>query len=322
MPDVVTHATFARDLIDLIENPQLKYNLIKNKYILYLGAQGPDVFYFHQLLSIKRNKAYRNFGNVMHDEKAGHFLIESIKYLKAHYHVSLHSYLCGFISHHTLDRNVHPYVYHVTGKDNIKYRGNHVRLERAIDSWFIMNHWDEPFPHHFKIHKKILNYQLDTNIFSSYYNHILKEVYQKKNGGKAFLNASKNFRRYAKVIYDPFGLKKKLARFIDKYLNKKSKFVLETLCYYKNINSNIDYLNLRKKQWHHPVLNHIKKTDSFLDLYNKGLNEATKEIEAMNKYLKNEINLETLKTYIKDLSYSTGLLCSENNKMKYFNVIF
>ncbi len=322
MPDIVTHATFAKDLSERLNNEKLKEMLNKNQYIYYLGAQGPDAFYFYKLFSLKKDPEFNNFGNVMHDVKVGPFLIESICYLKENYSDELYSYICGFICHHALDRNVHPYVYYVTGKDNMQYRGNHVRLERAIDSWFIINKWDTKKPHRFKIYQKIFGYQLDKNIFVSYYNNILNKVYQKENGGEVFLNSVKYFKKYSKLIYDHFGFKKKFFHIIDKTINKKSKIVLETLCYYDNIDKTIDYLNINKKEWLHPVVKEMTSTESFLELYEKGISEALDEIGIINMYLENIRTVEDLKTKIKDLSYSTGLPCIKQDKMINFNVIF
>lgn len=322
MPDFVTHATFALDLIDKLDNQKFKDVLLKHQYHYYLGSQGPDVFYVYELFSFKKNPLYDGVGNVMHDTKVKEFFIESIKYLKNNYSEILHSYLCGFMCHNVLDRSVHPYVYHVTGEGDIKYRGNHVRLERAIDSWFIINRWNVSPPHRFKIYKHILNFRLNKNIFVPYYNHVFNKVFDIKDGGKVFINSAMNYKRYSKILYDPFGIKKKFARWVDKHFNKTGKLVLETLFYYKNIDDTIDYMNLNKKEWHHPVLNEMKSNESFLDLYNHGLNEAKKEIGTINLYLDNSIDETELKTKIRDLSYATGLNCTDNNDMRYFNVIF
>jgi len=322
MPDVVTHATFAIELSQSLDNSLLKETLERYQSIYFLGSQGPDVFYYYQLFSIKKDTKYLNFADIMHQNQVGNFLIESIKYLKSHYHESLHGYLCGFICHHALDRHAHPYVYYVTGNEEIEYRGNHMRLERAIDSLFIIHHWNETKPHLFNIHKKILNYHLDKTIFLPYYDEILSKVYHKENGGKAFLNATSNSKRIAKVIYDRYGIKKGLAKWLDKYFNKKSRIVLETLFYYHNIDTKIDYLNLNKKQWHHPVLKEVKSNESFIDLYKRGINEAKKEMDAISYYLENKIDEVELKTIIGNKSYETGLDCCCDNEMKYFNSIF
>ncbi len=321
MADIVTHATFAQDIIGSLSDEELKIMLNKHKYIYYLGSQGPDPFYFHQLLSLKKDRSYHKFGNYMHDNCTASFLTESFKYLKEHYDEALHCYLIGFISHHALDRNVHPYVYSVTGKGDIKYRGNHLRLERAIDSWFIINSWRAK-PHLFKTHKKILAFKLNKNVFVPYFDEVLKKVYGKEHGGKSFINSSRNFRLYTKIIYDPCGIKKKMAKFIDKYFNKKSRFVFERMFYYKNIERDYDYLNMNHRKWPHPVLPDISSTDSFIDLYDKALKEAVSDINMFSKFMDNKITEKDLETEVKDLSYSTGLLCGEKGEIKYFNVIF
>ncbi len=319
MADIVTHATFALDVALVLKDESL---LNSNRMIYFLGSQGPDVFYFYNLLGFYQNTTYKKFGNYMHNNKASEFLSESVKYLKDNYNDSLYSYLCGFICHHALDRNVHPYVYHVTGTGDIKYRGNHLHLERAIDSWFIINRWNKKRPHRFKIYKEIINFKIDKALYQKFYDTIVKKVYNKENGGKVFINSISNFRRYIRLIYDRYGLKKKIARTIDRCFNKKGKIVLEKVFYYQNFDKNIDYFNFKHKKWSHPVIKNKISEASFIDLYNNALNQAVREINQVNLFLEGKLSEADLRLVIKDLSYATGLLCSENNEMKYFNVIF
>src|SRR5690554_2790432 len=320
MADIVTHATFALEVVKNIKDIKLRKILNRYRDCYLLGSQGPDIFFFHRFLTYNKKFTYKRLGNQMHEEKTKAFLMESIKYLKNNYSEKLHSYLCGFLSHHALDRNVHPYIYHVSGASDIKYRGNHLRIERAIDSWFIINIWKEEKPHLFYIHKRILNFNINKKLFIPYYNYILHKVYNKDNGGKIFIKSTNNFRKYIKFIYDRWGIKKKLAIFLDKF--NRSKIVFETLFYYKNINKDIDYLNLNKKEWQHPVLKNKLSNESFLDLYDKVKIEVTEEIRQINLYLNNKIDYEVIDNVIKSTSYATGLLCDENNTMTNFNVIF
>lgn len=318
MADIITHTTFALDVVKTINNLKLVENIYKNKDLYFLGAQGPDVFFFHSLLPFNKRSSYKRFGNIMHETKTKAFLFESFNYLKSNYDEKLLSYLLGFLCHHALDRNVHPYIYHVSGFGKKKYRGNHLRIERAIDSYFITKYWDEEKPHRFKIHR-LFNFEIDKKVFIPFYNYILLKVYNKNNGGKAFIKSFNNYKRYVKFIYDPMGVKKKIAKFFDKFNN--SRLVFEAIFNYQSDFLGIDYLNLNKKTWSHPVLKDEVSCDSFIDLYNKALIEVSEEIKQINLFLNNQITEKKLSLVIKDLSYATGLPCDGENVMTNFNVI-
>lgn len=328
MPDVITHATFALDLAKKIDNNNLRRILVDNKYIYFLGSQGPDVFYFIRLFSRKgKLSEFNNLGNIMHNNKADDFILESIKYLKDNYSEILHSYITGLICHQALDSIAHPYIYYLTGiynvndSNSLQYRGNHLRLERAIDSIFLKTRWYVKKPHKFKIFKKILKYNIDKVIFKPYFDNVLYNVFNKKDGGTAFIKSASNFKRYAKIIYDPIGYKKKLAKLLDKFINKSGKIVLETLFYRNNIKENIDYLNLKRKKWQHPVNKEVFES-SFIDLFNDGLLNAKREVLVMMDYLDNKITFEDIKNKVSNLSYSTGIDWHEGNNMCFFKNIF
>ncbi|HEY8364650.1 MAG TPA: zinc dependent phospholipase C family protein [Haloplasmataceae bacterium] len=317
MPDIVTHTTFALDVLKNLKHDKLKLILNKHRKIYYLGAQGPDVFFFYKMLSLIKDKNYYKFGNYMHNNKVKHFILTSIGYLKENYYDELLSYVCGFICHHALDSYAHPYVYYVTGFE----RGNHLRLERAIDSWFIQNYWQRP-PHLFKISKELLSSKINKKIFIPFFDKVIFKVFSKSHGGKVFINSLKNYRRYVKFTYDPYGIKKKFASFIDKYFNRKGKFVFETIFYYNNYNEKIDYLNQKNNTWLNPVDEKLESNMSFLELYDRALIEAKEKIDLLYDYINKIVDIDSLDRVIQDKSYSTGLLCSENRKMRNFKVIF
>lgn len=322
MPDIVTHATFAKDVVERIENQTIKHMLNKNQPLYYLGSQGPDVFFFNS-----KTKGYTRFGSFMHNNHVDDFLYESIIYLKEHYDDQLYSYLIGFLCHQALDSKAHPYVYHVTGlyqaadQDTHHFRGNHMRLERAIDSIFIQKYWNEQDPHCFRIDQKILNYKIDKDIFGPYYQYVFKKVFNRENGDQVFFSSAKNFKRYSKFLCDPKGRKKKLAKRLDQAFNRKSKLVIETLFHHQNVNESMDYLNTNNKEWRHPV-NQVVSNKSFMELYNDGIIEVISIIKKVNQYLNNQIAKEELRLNIPKDSYSTGLDWRTSNSMTHFGSIF
>ncbi|ERJ12426.1 zinc dependent phospholipase C family protein [Haloplasma contractile] len=328
MPDIVTHATFAKDVCEKLEDKKLS-ELIKNhEDLFYLGAQGPDVFFYNDFQPTRKQKRGPKVGSMMHVNKVRDFFIEAFNYIKFNYDERLYVYMLGFVCHHALDRNAHPYIFHVTGEydktdhKTREFRGNHLRLERAIDSIFIKERWNENKPSRFKVYHEILKYKSMPDVFIPFFNKTLEKVYDVKDFGEVFIDATKDFKSYFKVIYDRHGIKKMLASIVDLIFNRKGALVFRTMFYYKNVRNKVDYLNLENRKWSHPVYPEETHNTSFLDMYSKGTEEATSQFNIINQYIKDEKSKEELSISIPDVSYSTGKDWRDTTRMTSFRSIF
>ena len=117
------------------------------------------------------------------------------------------------------------------------------------------------------------------------------------------------------IVNDSFGIKK----IIYQILNKISFNNLLSLPSYSSYRKklNMTYLNIEHKTWNHPAIKEQTYKKSFEDLYNESIDKAIIIINKVCDVLYNNQELNTLKNYIPDICYSTGLP-TENNKTMHF----
>ena len=110
----------------------------------------------------------------MHNTHTGDFLFALAREARETKSDAVFSVLAGAICHYCLDRTAHPYIICKGGgfdgsKETRAFRGGHVRLERAIDSYFIrqtygMTPWKFSIPQQImklKAYPEILRASLD-----------------------------------------------------------------------------------------------------------------------------------------------------------------
>ena len=121
---------------------------------------------------------------------------------------------------------------------------------------------------------------------------------------------------YSIFINDRFGLKRAIYKLIDKLT--KNKF--GSLSSYSThiLNPDISYLNLEHKEWNYPTKKDRTSKESFDDLFQKCIKNATFLIQQVYNVLYNQEDIECLYDIIEDLSYSNGLPIKDYTPMRYF----
>ena len=111
--------------------------------VVFLGAQGPDVFFFYGY-TLKRRpnvKAIQNFGTYLHHidiSSSYSFLLDDAHKKEGREREILLSFIRGLFLHYILDRNCHPYVFYRTGfareeKDAKHFMASHAAFESHMD---------------------------------------------------------------------------------------------------------------------------------------------------------------------------------------------
>ena len=114
---------------------------------------------------------------------------------------------------------------------------------------------------------------------------------------------------------DRFGIKKFFYKLIDTF-TPRSMNRFEDLSYHYPLEDKQNYLNNNHTLWRNPCDFEITSTESYIDLYLKSLKECRNIVIRVFDYLNGEdVNLEEL---FLNKSYITGLDCSEEKELKYF----
>ncbi|MCA0988852.1 zinc dependent phospholipase C family protein [Guptibacillus algicola] len=303
MPNVWTHILFGEEAI----TEAGIWNAVKSHLPYFrLGAQGPDPFFYHNFWPWKETPV-QEVGEVLHKTKCGPFLIDMIEYGKTD-DPRIQSYILGFVTHHILDRNTHPYIHYRAGLEGNK----HQRLEIIIDTLLMKEHkdvdtWKTP------VYKEI-------DVGPTLYKPIesmLSELIQRFYPDTAermpddYVDQSYHDMVLAlKLLFDPYGWKNKVLR------KQVSSFS------YRREIGNEDYLNEEGNVWLHPSVKEEQSNATFEELLKQASDEATTILPLIYDYWHNEENcVRDLKDQIGNRSYDTGKDCNLPLPLKHFSPI-
>lgn len=240
MPNYITHVFFARDVQkELSIQDQLYLSSCQSLY--EVGANGPDLLYFHGLnRRILQESQVRDLGHLVHQKRVNDFYLEALHKINSQTKNQRESliYLCGHVTHWALDAYVHPYIYYRCQKGTEFSSMCHHRLEALIDSYLLKEK-------DFKPHDELNQEQL--SVLSNLYSFLSQNVYQMDITPEEIEESYYDWKTYRK--------KQKMA----------------------SSSYPIDPLNLQHRVWHHPCDNSIH-TESFYDLYEQAKKEAVQAI--------------------------------------------
>lgn len=324
MAGTVTHAYFANDVYNKLNNNTKKIinNNVEN---MKTYGQGHDIFYFYFSLNLKYGKFIRDKGKFFHRNDTKLFFINMVKYINENNlenNSDVMSFLYGYICHYSLDYITHPYIVHKSGrfkkndKSTYKFNSKHSDIESYIDCYMIYKN-ENIKPGKFKIHKFCFNNKYNEDL-KKLIDYTFFETYHIKNVSKYFFRSIKLMKiLYWLMRYDPYGIKMKIYRLIDRVSGKKAKRFYP-ISYAFKLNNNEYYLNTQKREWCHPRYNNEISNDSFEDLYNKAIDKSLELINAVNKVIFNKEDIKYLDNYFLNLSFLSGKDCNDKMRNKYF----
>jgi hypothetical protein len=145
MPSILTHQYVAHLTITAFQK-QLPF-LKSQAPLVWLGAQGPDPFFFYGHAPFKKRlgrDSLNHFGSTLHNQAPHKSLWPLIQHgwFGPHADYTTRAYVIGALTHYVLDRTCHPYVFYRSGFDEHgslteHYSADHARLEVAMDAALI-----------------------------------------------------------------------------------------------------------------------------------------------------------------------------------------
>lgn len=313
MPSILTHYGFNRDVIEDINF------LEDNEDIYYVGAQGPDVFFFCGMVpfsGVDNAKYIRKFGHNLHKKEPTEVFKFFIEYAKDSKEKDiLFSYILGAGLHYILDRKMHPYVFYKTGFSDIKkkkrkYFIDHTLFETHIDVLLLNDRYKDykttPF-------ESIRCDEDKIEEVSDMYEQLAKKILNKDLiDDDSFEDSYKQMCKIEKILYSKKGIKKWFA----KVLVRRTQ--INTMMHPLTVkdNNKIDYLNLKKNKWYDPSTE--KEFDkSIYELLDEAKEEAKEWIKlVVDAYDGKLIDLEK---FCKGFIYDGRL---EGSKMMVFKNVY
>lgn len=313
MADFFLHSQLINEIYKKHEN---------DPYLAYakMGAQGPDPFYY--VIKSEIQKQSMNLADDMHDSLVNQLLITLTNYVKSHNDEILRAYFKGFLTHFILDVNIHPYIYYYTGEyisddpSTYKYRGYHLRFERAVDMAYIRFRYHQSAPSFHQRDRVIPAKEVPVEI-KEMMKHVAKEVYQVDDVDKLYEHGYQTMRKLLKfLVSDKTGIKKIILRIADIFM-KPSPILLRDYPYHRK-DKKYDYLNLEHDTWYHPITNK-PITLSVIDIYQQALDEASHTIEKVFAYIDGDQSIDLASIY-KNRSFNSGHDTSKPRKMIHFKL--
>ena len=281
MPAATTHVLSALDILEKL--PKEVKNKIQNINMFCIGAQGPDLFFFH---NYGAKSLQKDLGNYMHNHKIFEVIEYMHKYVNSLFDTDLISYFYGYLCHYALDSVVHPIVYHRSRFGNLSNEKEiviHFRIESFFDKYIL-----EKKNLKFKTDKLVKISNKNAEKIGKMYQKLFKDLLKKdvKND-----EISKTCKQVSQILYLLKPNSKLKFMIVDKLeeLNKKPKMISSLMLYNDFKNRNY-VLNNSKEEFFNINHSHIKYYNTFDELYSIGIEKGVKLI--LNPLDKSNYNLD------------------------------
>jgi len=212
----------------------------------------------------------------------------------------------GYVTHHIVDMYIHPLLIyyskdHTPNKNNATWQ--HGIIETLIDV-YMMERFENKNPATYKIYKDFEFKKQVSQRFIDTLNKSFEKTYNMANIGSKFKISLYQTKSYIQIVkYDPKGFKKKLFDCLDKYFMGTSSF-----SYHVNSLEALNYLNIENKLWSNSSNSTLTSTESFMDLYNKALDESSYIIDKLEELAcKGVFNRDDIYSLVPNKSSVTGL---------------
>jgi hypothetical protein len=313
VPSMITHRLFADDILANLHNGKVK-SAIQQTFELYsIGSSGPDFFFFYGVWPWRNREKSRNFhkfGSWMHHEKIDVLFQTMYTMCKEALNPEYISYTAGVLAHWCLDHQAHPYVFNQTGLGDDPHRFYEAMIDRAMmDRRQITYKQLKPYD--------VVKYNKTTHEpIYDLYSAVLKNGWNAELKKEDVKQGMIDIDRVERFLYDPYGRRVHFVRWLEKPL-KVEGYATNMMIPTKE-NPDWDVMNEKRRLWHHPQTNE-ERHDTFMDMYNQGLEIAKDVFKCFEQYLNNELSLEEALKMIGKKNFHTGL--EEPDNMKYFDLV-
>lgn len=326
MPDILTHLIGADEALG-----KLGYDVSRtikvNRKLYNLGAQGPDLFFYHKIFPWQKHSEIERFGNMMHTQNVGRFFLTAADQIKQNFtgdafeffkkkdqtstaHKQF-AYLAGFLTHYALDTNGHPFIFYFSGLEG---NYNHKYFECILDT--IMNDvYDTKKMKLQKTGRAIKLSHYDRYVVAHYLSLVIYKTYNENIDHREVENAITDMKNVMNAMYDPKSYKKSGLKLVDSLTKAKGK--IATAKFPAVLDRKVDYLNLKHQQWTHPCDDSMVYETSFLDCIKKGTEDASHYINGLAAYVTHQLPRSEFVELIGNRLYDTGLDANAPQEMKF-----
>ncbi len=310
MPALITHALFAQQVFSRLQREGAP---VADREAAMIGAQGPDLFFFHRILPWEPGKSLAREGSRMHKLSPAR-LFEGFRAVLAatrgEEYDHMKGYIEGFFCHYALDRTAHPFVLYwqeVLAREEPAYgRGSHAyhfRIESALDTIMLRRETGRRIQD-FRLSSALPHENAAVDMAIGHLFEPLLPRWFGTQGADASLiaKAPGDMRRVARLITDRHQLRRKWIVRPVEAICRQGHFLSSLLR--PETTNDWDYANEAHKAWHNPADPAFVSTDSFYDLYALAAAEARDMIAAFRAALPTG---QPMKEITQDRGFSSDL---------------
>lgn len=309
MPDLICHYAFGQAFLTALSETE-RQRLLQDAPLFAFGCNGPDMFYYYHMLPWKKqthDADVHQLGDIMHGSEINRFFQACLTYLKEHPdHPASRAYLTGFFCHYFLDRSAHPYIFYRSGvqdgtANTAVYSCWHKRFEVAIDERILPLQLHTDIRHFCPADLLVLKDEAIKEIHAALHR-IMKQAYGIDLDYSVLRESIRDFHQSIRLLYSKKPYKKNLVLWLEHTLHLKP---LISSAMYAVQDEPYDYLNEQHTPWRHPCHPEEIHTESFLDLYQRGLHDMLRFYHDLSAFLQGEQTEDALLEQIGNRCFDT-----------------
>lgn len=320
MPNIVTHILFAREMVQSKLDTRACALVNQDPQLFEVGSNGPDYLFFHDTTPkhVMKKSKIRQVGTYCHRREVNAFYQDAIKTIRNESDPQIKKeetiYVMGHLCHWALDSVAHPYIFYRTGSGDKTSQFRHHRIESLIDAALLKVKLNTTIDE-FKAYEICDVSMEQARAITRIYHSIAQNVYGIKERPHEYLQALNDWYFVQKLLYDRNGKKIRSFQRVEKLIGKIG--LVSAMLVPNEPSDPCDIFNLNHKEWVHPCDKNLKSNDSFLDLFDKGLNRANHVINLFLDALEDESKEQEWIDFIANRNYTKGL--SDNGPMTVFD---
>ena len=291
VPALITHYQFAQRVFSRLRQAGAP---VADRDAGLIGAQGPDLFFFHRILPWEPGKSYVREGVRMHKLSPAR-IFEGFRAVlnrtEEPERSLMQSYVEGCFCHYALDRAAHPYVrgwQEVLAEEQPAYAKSahtyHFRIESALDT-IILRRETGRLVQDFKLTAVLPPEREAVHLaIGRLYARRFAAWFGTADADPAHIGqAPADMRRVLRLMTDRSGLRRRWILRPVEAVSGRAHFASALLR--PADTSDWDYANEAHRPWHNPDDPALTSTDSFFDLYELAAAEAEDMITAFRAAL-------------------------------------
>lgn len=291
MPAFSAHFLFAKEIMGDL---QKEADFPVDKNAVFIGSQGPDIFFFHRALPWQKGKTLRKLGSAMHRAKCGEIIDCFERYCKQSENRNIaQSYVYGFLLHYALDRVCHPYIYFVQSRITDKFpkmnkNSVHNMIELSLDSVLLRKKENAESPKAFRTDSTMNYTEKELTEISK----VIASVSELFKGYEITeqdaAQAVEDTRAAQRLLTDAGGKKEKFLKRAERlFFPFTGNFRISSFLRTDDLEKAIKYVNISNRIWKSPFSEEMRN-ESFAQLFELAKADALEMIRKLNAGLSGE----------------------------------